>query len=87
MDEAIALTDQAYYRMQAGAYGDAIVLARRALTRLAGTGHIYEAYANYQLGNSLVRSGNCRDGLAALDRSEAIQGDREEIDAARARCS
>jgi tRNA A-37 threonylcarbamoyl transferase component Bud32 len=86
MDEAIELTDQAYYRMQAGAYGDAIVLARKALTRLAGTGHIYEAYANYQLGNSLVRSGNCEDGLAALDRSEAIQGQRDEIDAARARC-
>ena len=87
MEEAIALTDQAYFRMQAGAYGDAIVLARRALTRLSGSGHIYEAYANYQLGNSLVRSGNCADGLPALDRSEAIQGQRSEIDAARARCS
>ena len=86
MEEAIALTDQAYYRMQAGAYGDAIVLARKALTRLAGTGHIYEAYANYQLGNSLVRSGNCADGVPALNRSEAIQGQRGEIDAARARC-
>ena len=86
MGEAIALTDQAYSQMQAGAYSDAIVLARKALTRLAGTGHIYEAYANYQLGNSLVRSGNCADGLAALDRSEAIQGQRDEIDAARARC-
>src|SRR3712207_8858059 len=33
MDEAIALTDQAYYAMQRGEYGDAIALAQRALTR------------------------------------------------------
>ena len=87
IDEAIALTDQAYYEMQAGDYRSAIVLARKALARLQGTGHIYEAYANYQLGNSLVRSGNCADGVPALNRSEAIQGPREQIDAARARCS
>ena len=87
MDEAVQLTDSAYYEMQNGNYDEAIVLAERALTRLRGSGEIYEAYAYFQLGNSLVRSGNCADGVEALDRSEAIQGHREEIDAARARCA
>ena len=87
MSEARRLTDQAYYAMLAGRYEQAIALARQALGRLQGTGDIYEAYAYYQLGNSLVRSGNCKDGLPALDRSEAIQGHRKEIDRSRARCA
>ena len=87
MSRARQLTDEAYYAMRRGDYNDAIALARQALARLQGTGDIYEAYAYYQLGNSLVRLGRCSEGLPYLDRSEAIQGHRDEIDRSRARCS
>ncbi|MDQ3889259.1 MAG: serine/threonine-protein kinase [Actinomycetota bacterium] len=83
---AIALTDQATAAMRGGSWSEALVLARRALSRLEGTGHVYEAYANYDVGKSLVMLGRCDDAIPYLDRSEQIQGRREAIDAARAGC-
>ena len=71
--------------MDAGDYEEAVALAERALTRLGGTGDIYEAYAAYNAGNSYAELGNCERAL--LDRSQEVQGQRSEIDAARAKCS
>ena len=87
MAEARQLTDQATAAMQSGDYEEAVQLAERALTRLDGTGDIYEAYALYNAGNSYAELGDCERALPLLDRSEQIQGQRSEIDEARAKCS
>lgn len=87
MDEARELTDQAKFAMDAGDYEEAVALAERALTRLRGTDDIYEAYASYNAGNSYAELGDCERALPLLERSEQVQGERSEIDAARAKCS
>ncbi|HEX2506168.1 MAG TPA: serine/threonine-protein kinase, partial [Gaiellaceae bacterium] len=85
-DEAVALTDEATGLMNAGDYASALPLARRAYKSLRGSGDIYEAYAAYNTGKSYIELGNCQKGLPLLDASEAIQGQRSQIDAARAQC-
>src|SRR5262249_36391161 len=42
-------------------------------------GFRYEAYANYNLGYTLVQLGRCSDALPYLNRSEQLQGYRSEI--------
>jgi eukaryotic-like serine/threonine-protein kinase len=86
-DEAVALTDEATGLMEQGDFESALPLARRAYKSLRGSGDIYEAYAAYDAGKSYIELGNCKKGLPLLDASEQIQGQRSEIDEARAMCS
>jgi serine/threonine-protein kinase len=79
-------TDSSTYLIRAGNYTSALPVAQRALAELKGTGDIYEAYANYNVGTSLIHLGRCSEGLPYLDASEAIQGSRSEIRRDRARC-
>ena len=51
-----------------------------------GSGELYEAYAEYDLGRALAEQGKCAEALQHLNRSEQLQGHRSEIDDARARC-
>ena len=85
-DEAVALTDESTALMADGNYAEALPLARRAYRSLRGSGELYEAYAAYNTGKSYIELGDCNKGLRFLDASEAIQGARSEIDAARAQC-
>ena len=62
-------------------------MARQAVAKLQGSGELYEAYANYDLGRALVEQGRCEEALPYLETSEQIQGSRSEIREARARCS
>jgi eukaryotic-like serine/threonine-protein kinase len=87
LSAARELTDQATFAMRGGDYERGYALAEQALARLRGTGDVYEAYAYYDAGRSLAELGQCRKALDYLNRSEAIQGNRSEIDAARAKCS
>jgi hypothetical protein len=80
------LTDQSTGLIRAGDYAGALPIAQQALADLRDSGDTYEAYANYNVGTSLIHTGNCAAGLPYLDRSEAIQGHRSEIDRDRARC-
>jgi tetratricopeptide (TPR) repeat protein len=84
--QAKALQDESTAAMRRGDYETALSLARRALARLRASGDIYEAYANYNVGRSLIELGNCAEGLPYIDRSEQLQGARTEFAAARARC-
>jgi predicted Ser/Thr protein kinase len=86
IDQAIALTDQATYRMRGGAYGQALPLALKAFDRLKGTGNIYEAYSAYDAGRSYAELGNCAKALPLLKHAEKIEGHNSSIDAARAKC-
>jgi hypothetical protein len=81
------LTDQATALLSQGRWAEAEAAARQALTKLEGTGELYEAYAYYDLGRALVEQGRCDEALLYLDRSEQIQGNRKEIRQARKRCS
>jgi eukaryotic-like serine/threonine-protein kinase len=88
--DGVALTDQATALMDQGRYAEAIRPARRAVEILQGTysdEQPYEAYANYDLGRSLVETGDCAGGLPYLERSEQLQGPRAPITAAKASCS
>ena len=55
------------------------------MQKLAGTGSLDEAYASYNLAYTRFQLGSCDGVLDLLDRSEAIQGQRDEIDRLRAR--
>jgi tetratricopeptide (TPR) repeat protein len=85
-DEAVALTDESTALMDEGNYEDALPLALQAHKSLRNSGELYEAYAAYNAGKSYIELGDCNKGLPLLDESEAIQGERSEIEDARAQC-
>jgi hypothetical protein len=66
--------------MQAGDYRGALPLVEQAVARASGSGSRTEAYALYNLAATRFALGSCDGVVAALDRSEAIQGHRTEID-------
>jgi eukaryotic-like serine/threonine-protein kinase len=75
-----ALNDAGFRKMQQGDYAGALPLLERAVQKLEGTGSLPEAYASYNLAYTRFQLGNCDGVLELLDRSEAIQGQRSEID-------
>jgi serine/threonine-protein kinase len=75
-----ALNDAGFAKMQAGDYAGALPLLEQAVQKLSGTGSTSEAYADYNLAYTRRALGQCTDVLALLDRSQAIQGRRKEID-------
>jgi serine/threonine protein kinase len=89
VSDAVQLTDQATGYLRQGDWESALGTERRALPALEGTyrdDFRYEAYAYYNMGKALAELGRCPKALDYLDRSEQLQGQRSEIDAARAQC-
>jgi serine/threonine protein kinase len=80
------LTDAATALLNQGRWAEAEQVARQAVQKLNGSGQLYEAYANYNLGRALIEQNRCDEALAYLDRSEQIQGSRREIRDARKKC-
>src|SRR5207244_4208358 len=80
------LVDRATGLIRAGDYTAALPFAQQALAQLRGTGQLYEAYANYDVGTSLAHTGRCAEALRYFAASERIHGHRSEIDADRAYC-
>lgn len=66
--------------MQDGDYSGALPLLKQAVAGLAGSATLAEAYASYNLAFTRFALGSCDGVLALLDRSEAVQGQRKEID-------
>ena len=66
--------------MRAGDYAGALPLLEEAVAKLNGTGSTSEAYADYNLAYTRRALGQCTDVVTLLERSEAIQGPRKEID-------
>ncbi|MBA2474696.1 MAG: protein kinase, partial [Actinobacteria bacterium] len=77
--DGVRLTDESTGLIRRGRYSEALPLAQSALASLQGSGQLYEAYANYNVGKSLLGVGRCAEALPFLDCSEAIQGRRAEI--------
>jgi serine/threonine protein kinase len=89
LDEAVQLTDEATQLLGEEQWEEALRTQRRALDALEDTysdGFRYEAYAAYNMGKALAELGRCEQALRYLDRSEELQGQRDEIDEARAKC-
>ena len=80
--DGIALGNQGFELMQAGDFAGALPLLRAAVVALAGSGQDEEAYASYNLAFSRFAAdpSRCDGVLGLLNRSERIQGRREEID-------
>jgi eukaryotic-like serine/threonine-protein kinase len=75
-----ALNDAGYKRMQAGDYGGAVPLLQQAVRALSGTGprDPYEAFANYNLGYSLLKLGRCTEAAPYLRTAARLEPWRHE---------
>jgi tetratricopeptide (TPR) repeat protein len=88
-EEAAALNDDAYRLMQEGRWEEALPLLEEAVPALRGTysdGFRYEAWAEYNLGRTLVELDRCDEALPHLGRSRDLQGNRREIREAERAC-
>ena len=68
--------------MQDNRWREALPLLERAVPALRGTysdDFRYEAYAEYNLGRTLVELARCPDAVPHLERSRELQGNRREI--------
>jgi TolA-binding protein len=75
-----ALNDQAYALMKQGNYAAALPLLQQAVQALEGqTGDIYTAWANYNLGITLMNLGQCSEAMPYLETSHALQPGRHEV--------
>ena len=74
------LNDAGFARMQAEDYEGALPLLEQAVSQLAGSGTLAEAYASYNLAFTRLVLGSCDGVLELLDRSKEVQGGRSEID-------
>lgn len=83
----VQLTDEATALLSQRRWAEAEVVARQAVAKLQGSGEVYEAYAEYDLGRALAEQGKCPEALQHLNRSEELQGSRGPITAAKQRCS
>ena len=73
-----ALNDAGYTKMQAGDYTGALPLLRQAVTKLNGVGYPYEAYANYNLGYTLLQLGSCSESIPYLKTAAQLEPQRHE---------
>jgi serine/threonine-protein kinase len=80
---AAALNAQAYELMQRGDYAGALPLLQQAVQALAGqAGDINNGYANYNLGVTLIRLGQCANAMPYLEAAKQLEPDRHEVDKA-----
>jgi serine/threonine-protein kinase len=82
--DGAALNAEGFGLIQAGEFTEALPLLRAAVVDLNGSGLLDEAYAAYNLAYARFAVGRCDGVLGLLERSERIQGDREDIDELRA---
>ena len=84
--QARALQDQSTAEMNNGNWSRALALAQQALSSLQGRDRTYEAYANFNIGNSLARLGRCDEAIPYLDRREQMLGPHAAVTEARRLC-
>jgi tetratricopeptide (TPR) repeat protein len=64
--------------MQAGDYAGALPLLQQAVAKLSGVGFPNEAYANYNLGYTLLQLGSCSEAVPYLERAQQLEPHRHE---------
>jgi tRNA A-37 threonylcarbamoyl transferase component Bud32 len=72
------LNDQGYARIQARDYAGALPLLQAAVQKLSGVGpgDPYEAYANFNLGYTLLQLGRCGDAVPYLQHAKELEPQR-----------
>jgi len=73
-----ALNDAGYSKMQAGDYTGALPLLQQAVAKLSGVGYPDEAYANYNLGYTLLQLGRCAQAVPYLQLAAKLEPQRHE---------
>jgi serine/threonine-protein kinase len=73
-----ALNDAGFTKMQAGDYAGALPLLQQAVAKLSGVGFPNEAYANYNLGYTLLQLGSCSEAVPYLERAQQLEPHRHE---------
>jgi len=73
-----ALNDQGYAKMRAGDFTGALPLLQQAVEQLQGVGYPYEAWANYNLGYTLLQLGRCGEAIPSLQRAQQLEPKRKE---------
>jgi serine/threonine-protein kinase len=74
------LNDRAFSLMNQGNFQAALPLLQQAVQALAGqTADIYAAYANYNLGVTLVQLGRCADAIPYLETAKRLEPNRHEV--------
>jgi serine/threonine-protein kinase len=81
--DGATLNNRGYALQQQGRYSDALPLLRAAVAKLEGSGRIEEAYANYNLGYTLLKLGHCAEAIPHLDHAARIEGNLAPIRRAR----
>jgi serine/threonine-protein kinase len=76
------LNTQGYELMLAGNFAAALPLLRRAVAGLLDPTNPVTAYANFNLGQTLVRLGDCSAALPFLERAQQLEPTRAEVAAA-----
>jgi TolA-binding protein len=74
------LNDEGYSAMKRGDYTTAIPLLQQAVQGLQdqGPSDPYEAYANFNLGYSLLEVGRCSEAVPYLERAKHLEPSRHE---------
>lgn len=73
-----ALNNAGFRKMQAGDYAAALPLLQQAVARLSGVGFPTEAWANYNLGNTLLQLGRCAEAIPYLELAKTLEPQRHE---------
>jgi Flp pilus assembly protein TadD len=73
-----ALNDAGYRKMQAGDYQGALPVLQSAVQKLTGVGYPLEAYANYNLGYTLLKLGRCDEAIPYLKTARKLEPQRSE---------
>jgi predicted Zn-dependent protease len=73
--------------MRAGDYAGALPLLQQSVQKLRGAGPAdpYEAFANYNLGYTLLQLGHCKQAIRYLKTAELLEPQRPEPGQALAR--
>jgi tetratricopeptide (TPR) repeat protein len=72
------LNNAGYTKMLAGDYAGALPLLRQAVAKLSGVGFPNEAYANYNLGYTLLQLGSCDEAISYLEQAKSLEPQRHE---------
>jgi tetratricopeptide (TPR) repeat protein len=72
------MNDAGYSKMQAGDYNGALPLLQQAVAKLSGVGYPDEAYANYNLGYTLLQLSRCAQAVPYLQLAAKLEPQRHE---------
>jgi tetratricopeptide (TPR) repeat protein len=74
----LALNNAGFRKQKAGDYAGALPLLQQAVAKLRGVGFPNEAYANYNLGYTLLQLGRCSEATTYLQTAARLEPQRHE---------